>query len=300
MDLLASKGLALHECSVEPALARLAFGDGRGGAQETFLRLGLVREWLKGSVADWLRQQRPGDVEVLSEEHSERDGHAVAAAVGVRKPALFRRGGAYVAAAWECPKDRRLYCVSLSGASAQEPAKLAGRRLSCCEAIADPGAGITGWGAASGDRARRNAECGVRNAESPNSERSSPTLGTPRSAFHTQLAARPVRNVAAQAAEGPAGGFSIAVATRRPRWLVPPLSWLVPHKPHRTVRLDNLGGEVWALCDGERPVEAIVDEFAARHGLSFHEARVAVTGYLSQLVQRGVLAVAIPTERPGG
>ncbi len=132
MDLLASKGLALHDCSVEPALARMAFGDGRGGAQETFLRLGLVCEWLKGSIADWLRQQRPADVEVLSEERSERAGHAVAAVVGARKPALFRRGSAYVAAAWQCPRDKRVYCASFSGTSACEPNALAGRRLACC------------------------------------------------------------------------------------------------------------------------------------------------------------------------
>ncbi len=102
-----------------------------------------------------------------------------------------------------------------------------------------------------------------------------------------------MRNVAAEAVSDAGGDLKIAVATRRPRWLVPPLSWLVPFKPQRTVRLDNLGGEVWRLCDGERTVEAIIVEFAARHGLTFHEARVAVTGYLSQLVQRGVLAVAI-------
>lgn len=102
-----------------------------------------------------------------------------------------------------------------------------------------------------------------------------------------------MRNAAAGVAEAPAGGLGLSVATRRPRWLVPPLSWVVPLKPTRTLRLDPLGAQVWMLCDGERTVEAIVDEFARRHGLSFHEARVAVTGYLSQLVQRGALAMAM-------
>jgi len=113
------------------------------------------------------------------------------------------------------------------------------------------------------------------------------------SSWRRMLDARPVRNVTAQAAGSPNGEVSIAVATRRPRWLVPPLSWLVPLKPFRTVHLDRLGAQVWELCDGQRTVEAIVNAFAERHRLTFHEARVAVTGYLSQLVRRGVLAVAM-------
>jgi len=107
------------------------------------------------------------------------------------------------------------------------------------------------------------------------------------------LAARPVRNAAGTASADPTGEVAIAVPMKRPRWLVPPLSWLVPLRPSRTVRLDNLGAQVWELCDGGRTVEEIVDEFARRHRLTFHEARVAVTGYLSQLVRRGVLAMAI-------
>jgi len=107
-----------------------------------------------------------------------------------------------------------------------------------------------------------------------------------------------MRNRAAGVAAGPAGEVAISVATKRPRFLVPPLSWLVPLKPARTVRLDRLGTEVWALCDGERTVEAVIDEFASRHALSFHEARVAVTGYLTQLVQRGALAIALPSSAP--
>lgn len=107
------------------------------------------------------------------------------------------------------------------------------------------------------------------------------------------LEARPVRNAAATAAAEASGGVAVCVRVRRPGWHVPPLSWLVPLRPIRTVRLDPLGAEAWELCDGERTVEAIVEEFARRHGLTFHEARVAVTGYLSQLVQRGALAMVV-------
>jgi len=110
------------------------------------------------------------------------------------------------------------------------------------------------------------------------------------------LDARPVRNAAIVVDGDSATGLRLSVRLRRPRYLVPPLSWLVPHRSARTMRLDPLGSQVWELCDGERTVEAIVDAFAERHRLTFHEARVAVTGYLQQLVQRGALAIAMPAE----
>jgi len=107
------------------------------------------------------------------------------------------------------------------------------------------------------------------------------------------LLARPARNAAAQVEREASGEVALVVGRKLPRWHVPPLSWVVPMKPTRTLRLDPLGAQVWDMCDGERTVEAIVDAFAAEHGLSFHEARVAVTEYIGRLVRRGALAVAL-------
>ena len=115
--------------------------------------------------------------------------------------------------------------------------------------------------------------------------------------WRRMLAAKPIRNAAAAAERDASGGLSVAVRTKRPGYLVPPLSWIVPLKPTRQLRLDRVGAQVWDLCDGQRTVEAIVDDFAQRHALSFHEARVAVTSYLSQLVQRGALAVAVDSRQ---
>ena len=107
------------------------------------------------------------------------------------------------------------------------------------------------------------------------------------------LRATPVRNTAAETVQHGPDELSLSVKTKRPRYMVPPLSWIVPMKPTRTVRLDRVGMQIWNLCDGRRTVEEIVDEFAELHRLTFHEARVAVTGYMRQLVQRGVLAIAM-------
>jgi hypothetical protein len=40
-------------------------------------------------------------------------------------------------------------------------------------------------------------------------------------------------------------------------------------------------------------VEELVDRFARTHRLSFHESRVCVTGYLAELVRRGLLALSL-------
>ena len=62
-------------------------------------------------------------------------------------------------------------------------------------------------------------------------------------------------------------------------------------KRFRSVVLDRIGRTVWDLCDGQRTVERVVEEFAGRYGLTFHEARVSVTTYLKELVQRGALVM---------
>jgi len=106
----------------------------------------------------------------------------------------------------------------------------------------------------------------------------------------------PVRNIAARVQGDPESGVTILIKRQRPRWFVPPVSWIVPFRAERKITLDRIGSRVWGLCDGSRTVETIIDTFAQWYGLSFHEARAAVTGYLKSLVQRGVLAIGIAKE----
>ncbi|MCE9613845.1 MAG: PqqD family protein [Lentisphaerae bacterium] len=107
------------------------------------------------------------------------------------------------------------------------------------------------------------------------------------------LRAIPRRNLAAQATADDGAGVCLRVRQQRPSFMKPPLSWIVPFKDTKVHQLDELGSDVWRMCDGHRHVEAVIDAFAARYSLSFHEARVAVTSYLRLLVQRGILAVEL-------
>ncbi|MDP7397578.1 MAG: PqqD family protein [Lentisphaeria bacterium] len=108
--------------------------------------------------------------------------------------------------------------------------------------------------------------------------------------WKSMLAVRPVCNRAVRT-EAVNGVTRLHIRKRRPRYLVPPLSWLIRPRLESTIELDRLGGEVLNLCDDERTVEAIIERFAERHQLTFHEARVSVTNYLRALVERGIIVL---------
>ncbi len=116
------------------------------------------------------------------------------------------------------------------------------------------------------------------------------------SPWKSMLSARLVRNAAARVEQRPGSRVMVYVKTAKPRFMVPPISWIVPVRRERGAALDCLGTQLWNLCDGSRTVEEVIDAFAALHSLSFHEARAAVTGYARTLIERGVLAIALPEQ----
>lgn len=103
-----------------------------------------------------------------------------------------------------------------------------------------------------------------------------------------------VRNAAAQVdAPGSDGSLTVKVPSRKPAWAVPPITWVVRPPERRTLQLDPLGAEVWNACAERRTAEEVIDFFARKHSLTFHESRVSVTAYIKTLVQRGALAVVM-------
>jgi len=168
MDLLVSPGLALRDCSVEPASVRMTFADERSGwrgsrKEETFRRIGMVPEWLAradgkaesdrpdssasartgpGSpVAEWLSRSAPGEVVARLQSLTEVRGHLVERMRGEWRAgilsALVGRRRRYEAAAWICPADGRLYFVSVASALPEGPEEpdLVPGRLSCCAGL---------------------------------------------------------------------------------------------------------------------------------------------------------------------
>ncbi len=93
-----------------------------------------------------------------------------------------------------------------------------------------------------------------------------------------------------------ASKVEIEVPLKKPGFLVPPISWLIKPRDRKTIRLDPLGSEVLELIRHSEKVVDVVDRFAERNGLSFHESRVSVTQYISQLVDNGIVVISMPKE----
>jgi len=104
------------------------------------------------------------------------------------------------------------------------------------------------------------------------------------------LAAVPQKNSAIKV-ELAGDGLLVSVPIPRPRWLVPPISWILPFSDHRRVELDEPGKIVLELCDGQRTVEEVIESFAQKHKLSFRESQLAVTKFFRELVQRGIMVI---------
>jgi len=105
------------------------------------------------------------------------------------------------------------------------------------------------------------------------------------------LGARVYRNESMEVHRLADGALRASIPLQRPRWLVPPLSWILPFSREREVQLDALGAGVLEMCDGRRTVESMIEKFAADHTLSFREAQVSVVQFLRQLTARGLVAI---------
>lgn len=141
MDLQASETVTLQACVVEPARAEMRFGNGKSPIPtELFQRLGLVPNWLKGSVPQWLEMQVSSDVIDIQQSGTTIRGHDIACVEGILQQGplrrLVRKPPKLRAAAWQCPQDGRLYCATCTDRSEGEATRLPGRRLACCPSLA--------------------------------------------------------------------------------------------------------------------------------------------------------------------
>lgn len=116
---------------------------------------------------------------------------------------------------------------------------------------------------------------------------------TNRGEWRDMLKAVPAKNSAAQVVKDTKEAVSVSVKNKKPSYMFPPISWFVPYKPLITIELDAIGSKLWHCCDGKTSVEDICDIFSQNYGLSFHEAKTAVTDYLRKLIQRGILAIIL-------
>lgn len=142
LDLRTHDDLELETCNIRPALAALTFTDyGKGRRSEHFERLGMVDEWLKVNLDEWLVGKTPEKAVDLAETRVTLARHEVYVRRGMMAaltfPTIGKRRNRWVAAVWRCPADGRLYHSSLMQPAADPAVSLPdSHRLCCCPAFA--------------------------------------------------------------------------------------------------------------------------------------------------------------------
>jgi hypothetical protein len=111
------------------------------------------------------------------------------------------------------------------------------------------------------------------------------------------LAMVPAKNGAIRV-ETKSEGVVVWVPLNRPAWMTGVLSYVLPFRKEKGIALDVIGTEVFMACDGERKLETIIEEFAERHRLRFHEAKQSVVTFLRWLVERKVIVLALGPVEP--
>jgi len=106
------------------------------------------------------------------------------------------------------------------------------------------------------------------------------------------LRSRPVRNQGLRAEALEEGGLRV-IGLRREAWWVRLLNLVVPIPRERIVELDEVGRELWDLCDGEHTLEELIETFVDRHRLTRAEAEWSLRTYLRDLGKRGIVGFAV-------
>ncbi len=60
---------------------------------------------------------------------------------------------------------------------------------------------------------------------------------------------------------------------------------------HRKIELDEMGSDVWEMCDGAATVEALTRAVCAKYHLNRRQGETSVTAYLRMLAERRLVAL---------
>jgi hypothetical protein len=111
------------------------------------------------------------------------------------------------------------------------------------------------------------------------------------------LNSRPARNEAVEWERNDDGEVRITVM-RQETWKIRLLSKLfyIPRK--RSITLDEVGTEVWQMCNGRTSVGQMIEALSVTHKLNRKEAEVSLLEYLKILAQRRFVGFLIDGDRP--
>lgn len=108
---------------------------------------------------------------------------------------------------------------------------------------------------------------------------------------------RPARNELLAWEKTETGEAQITV-TRQETWKTRLLSKVFYIPEQRTITLDEVGTEVWQMCDGHTSVADMIEQLRGRYKLDRKEAEVSLLSYLKTLGQKRFVGFLVDGEKP--
>jgi hypothetical protein len=91
---------------------------------------------------------------------------------------------------------------------------------------------------------------------------------------------------------------------RREDWKAKVLSKVFWIPQSRTLMLDQIGAQVWEMCDGKTTVDQMIRHLSSEHKLNLKEAEVSLLTYLKSLGKKHLIGFLVdkedlPKSKPG-
>ncbi len=114
------------------------------------------------------------------------------------------------------------------------------------------------------------------------------------------LASRPTRNESLRWENNDNGEVQVSIK-RQETWRVRLLSKFFYIPRQRKITLDEVGSEVWRMCNGRNSVGRMIEELSDKYQLNRKEAEVSLLQYLKTLGQKRFIGFVLENdERPPG
>lgn len=109
------------------------------------------------------------------------------------------------------------------------------------------------------------------------------------------LRARPLRNPVVTWERNEQGEVVLNIPLQKGR-VLKALKWFFPAPDYKQLILDEIGGDMWELCDGNNTIDQIRRHLSLKYKLERREAEASILEYLRQLAKRRlVVALGEPS-----
>jgi hypothetical protein len=102
------------------------------------------------------------------------------------------------------------------------------------------------------------------------------------------LRALPLRNPNVQYERNEQGEMVLSVPLAKGR-VIKGLKWFLPAPDRKQILLDEIGADIWELCDGTNTVEGIRRRLSEKYRLERREAEASLMEYLRMLAKRSLV-----------